>query len=299
MMMMMWYHSLLARCGLALSILLSAAASREGDNAMSFQGDNAMSLLQVKFMSRPLTKHPILSRDFHANMLENSALLHIPYSHIAINVTYSNLGEEIITFPQRRPQEFSVMLATCKTWTADAIVQFGERRHGTNWKFDWRRSVAFALFGVVYIGFAQWFLYVSVLTWLFPDAMMFANAPMAMKLKDQTGLIDMAGQVCVDNFIFEVLIYFPVFYIIKSLIQGKESFFQNVKQGLGKYRGNMVADNLASCAIWMPADVIIFACPMYLRMPMEHLVSFGWTMFISAMRGSPDKPDVKDKLDVK
>jgi len=261
------------------------------------QGDQAISLLQV--MSRPLNKVP-LPRDSHADMLQNGAILHIPYSHIAINATYTNLWEETLTFPQRRPEEFSVILATCKTWTADAIVQFGERRRGINWKFDWRRSAAFALFGVMYIGLAQWFLYVTVLTWLFPDAMIFANAPLAMKLKDQTGLIDMAGQVFVDIFIFQILIYFPVFYIIKGLIQGKQSFWENAKQGLGKYHVNMVADNLASCAIWIPADVVIFACPMYLRMPMEHMVSFGWTMFISAMRGSPDKQvakDLQDKLD--
>lgn len=234
---------------------------------------------------------------------ENAAVLHIPYakfanSHVAQNVTYSNLGEEIMTFPQRKPREFNVILATCKTWTADAIVQFGESRRGPGWRFDWSRSLAFAVFGFLYIGITQWFLYVTVLTWLFPEAMIFANEPLSMKLEDNRGMVDMVGQIGVDNFFFEVFIYFPVFYMIKTIIQGKGSLIARLQTGLGKYWTNIIPDNLASIALWLPCDIIIFACPMYLRMPLEHSVSFGWTMFISATRGASE-PKGDQKADAK
>jgi len=281
------------RCGLAaLTILLAVVALREGDD------EAATSLLQVEVSAKPLTlniKTSFVARD-PDSMLSTGQLLHIPYNHIAVNLTYKNLGEEILTFPQRRPREFNVILATCKTTMADAIVQFAERRRGHQWhtwKFDWRRSLSFALFGFLYIGITQWFLMVSVLTWLFPDAMVFANAPLVMKLKDQTGMIDMAGQVLVDNIIFEVLLYFPVFYVLKSVLQGTGSMASNAQTGLNKYWNNIVTDNLISCAVWVPCDVVIFACPMYLRMPLEHGVSFGWTMFISAMRGAAEKTEPK------
>jgi hypothetical protein len=219
----------------------------------------------------------------------NSLILHIPYHHIALNLTYHNLGEQILTFPQRRPREFNAILATLKTWLADLIVQFLERqRKGDSWTFDYRRSFAFALFGFIYIGLVQWLLYVTILTWLFPHALTFANAPLSIKMNDGAGQWDMLGQVMVDNFIFEVMVYFPAFYVIKSLVQLGGSIPERVKTGLGMYQANFFKDNMVSWALWIPADLFIFACPMYLRMPLEHSFSFGWTMFISFRRGAAD-----------
>jgi len=216
------------------------------------------------------------------------------YNHIEEDVTYNNLGEEILTFPERRPRLFNAMLGTFKTWAADAFVQtFQNRKNGLSQKFDWNRSLVFALFGLLYIGLIQWVLYVSVLTWLFPDAMIFANAPMAVKLRDRTGLYDMVGQITVDMFFFNVFIYFPVFYIIKAMFQEKGSVLSRAHAGLSKYWTNIYKDNIASTCLWMPADVVIFACPMYLRMPFEHAVSFGWTMFMSATRGGSEKSEVE------
>jgi hypothetical protein len=219
------------------------------------------------------------------------SLLHVPYDHIAVNVSYSNLQEEIMTFPQRRPREFNVILATCKTWLADITVQFLSRpqhhEHSSNsWTFDIKRSAAFAIFGFLYIGLTQWFLYVTVLTWLFPDALIFANAPWAMKMADTEGQLDMLGQIIVDNLIFNTLIYFPAFYMIKSFLQGKGSIPSRIQEALHKYSKNIWQDNLRSCAVWIPADFFVFACPMYMRMPLEHGVSFGWTMFMSFSRGA-------------
>jgi hypothetical protein len=222
--------------------------------------------------------------------------LHVPYDRIAKNVTYHNALEQFMTFPQRRPREFNVMLATCKTWLADMIVQFLSRppyhgQNGSSWTFDVRRSLAFAVFGFLYIGLAQWFLYVTVLTWLFPEALVFANAPWSMKLTDTDGQLDMLGQVIVDNLIFNVFIYFPAFYMIKGFVQGRGSVVNRIHESLVNYSKNMWQDNLRSCGVWFIADFFVFACPMYMRMPLEHAVSFGWTMFMSLTRGAvPETP---------
>lgn len=228
------------------------------------------------------------------------ALLHVPYNHVAVNITYHNLHEQILTFPQRKPKEFNVMLATCKTFSADAIVQLLELRRGMAWKFDWRRSAAFACFGFFYIGITQWCLYVTFMTWLFPQAMIFANSPMSMKLTDSVGQLDMIGQVMVDNFVFSAFIAFPVFYVIKAMVQDASSSLEKrVQIGLNRYYGNCVKDNMFACAIWIPADIFIFACPMYLRMPLDHGVSFGFTMFMSFYRGAAaDKEKYEAKLEM-
>jgi len=223
------------------------------------------------------------------------------YDYISLKLAYHNLGEEIMTFPGRRPRAFNVLVATTKTWMADLLVQLHERSRGsTSWMFDWKRSVAFAMFGLLYIGIVQWFLYVSVLTSMFPHALAFSNSSVSAKLKDGPGQMDLLGQTLIDNFLICSFIYFPVFYTLKALMQGGGSIGSRAKSGLSKYRDNIVVDNLCSFALWVPADLFIFAAPMFLRMPLEHATSFGWTAFMSAYRGAAtDKParDSDTKLD--
>lgn len=161
----------------------------------------------------------------------------------------------------------------------------------------------FAAFGLLYVGLLQWVLYVSILTWVFPNAMVFANEAWSVKLRDTTGQIDMVGQVMVDQFFFSIFIYFPTFYIFKAVMlrlcrphntNSLPSSNNCVQTGLSEYWKNGATDLLANWAVWIPADVIIFAVPMYLRMPFEHAVSFGWSMFMSAMRGSTVQSDTKE-----
>jgi len=298
----------LSLCVLILTTILPVAAHKQGelldDQAVCLiQHDIKLATIGTSDATQQATSESLQTSGLWHEpslLLEARArsVLHIPYGHIAVDVPYNGLWEEIKTFPQRRPRELNVILATCKTWSADAIVQFGAHRRGNTWAFDWSRSLAFGLFGFLYIGLAQWFLYVTVLTTLFPDAMMFANAPWSAKLQDREGLWDVAGQVTIDNSLFQALIYFPVFYAIKTALQGGLGDLlsdgpSRIKSGMRSYRENFWADNLASLCVWVPADVVIFACPMYMRMPLEHCVSFGWTMFISATRGAKPQDDPK------
>lgn len=251
----------------------------------------AAALLAVNVSS----PHKGALRHYHVSPV---SLLHVlvpyNYNHISVNVSYANLQEEIETFPKRRPREFNIILATCKTWLADLIVQFlTAPAGGGSWKFDYRRSMAFAFFGFLYVGLTQWLLYVTVLTWLFPDALIFANSEWSMKLTDREGQVDMLGQVIVDNFIFNVFIYFPAFYLIKSFLQADGTVMFRVKDAMYKYSQNLWQDNVRSCSLWIPMDFFVFACPMYMRMPLEHGVSFGWTMFMSFTRGAGKGPEAK------
>lgn len=205
------------------------------------------------------------------------------YDHIAVNVPYHDAWGELTTFPERRPRAFNLVLATVKTWSADAIVQLSSKQH----RFDWKRSATFAIFGFIYIGLVQWFFYISVFTRVCPHAIAFANQPISEKLVDRPGQVDLLKQVLLDNFILESLIYFPIFYSIKEvlLLGGSKAMGTSITSGLAAYRDNFLQDNLASWAVWIPADLLIFAAPMWLRMPLDHSVSWLWTMFLSYMRG--------------
>lgn len=225
----------------------------------------------------------------HEDPIPSNHSLEKEYNHINISVTYHSIWEEIFTFPERKPRTFNVVVATLKTWTADAVVQYAEGKRSTSWNFDWRRSAAFAVFGFFYVGLLQWVLYVTLLTWLFPDALIFANEPLAFKLRDRVGQAQLFGQVLVDNLVFGALIYFPIFYTVKELIQGEGSMLSRIHIGMSKYYKNFVPDNIASCSIWVPGGFVVFASPIWCRMPLEHVGSFAFTMIISTMRGAPEK----------
>lgn len=218
-----------------------------------------------------------------------------PYNYIASDWSYNNFREQVFTFPGRKPCQFSIMLATLKTWAADAFVQLLQRKHTADWKFDWGRSAAFTIFGCIYIGIVQWFLCVSILTSVFPEAATFANEPWSEKLQDRLGQEEWVGQVLVSVFIFSVFFYFPAFYIIKAMVQESTSLLCRIHTGLSKYWKNIVTDNLCGASIWIIADLVIYAQPIYLRMPLAHMISFGWTMFISFLRGANYKYEAESE----
>lgn len=213
-------------------------------------------------------------------------VLQNPLNSVAVEVEYHGLLEEVITFPERRPWAFNLIMATLKTTVADMIVQAGEKRSGHSFPgINWRRTLFFAVFGLLYIGMVQWFFYVNLFSILCPDALTFANQPLASKLSDRVGQFDLLMQVLVDQLVINPFFYFPTFYVVKEVFitgnLGPSSFWS----ALSTYKDNFTQDNLASVSLWFPADFVIFTVPMFLRMPLEHAVSFAWTMIISHMRG--------------
>lgn len=244
---------------------------------------------------------------------------------IALDVSYSNKWEQVVTFPARKPRAFNVLLATTKTWLADLVVQLGavakqnldaSRHRGAGDSsappvegFDWRRSAAFACFGCLYVGMAEWFFYVSIFSALCPHAIRFANESFASKVADRAGLHDLARQIVYDNLILTPFVYFPVFYTVKQVIaifssqraaveeplkptssvpvpvEGLQRLPAAPCEGLQKYQTNFWEDNMASCAIWIAGDFLTYSAPMWLRMPVYHGCGFFWTMGLSYMRG--------------
>eukprot|EP00933_Yihiella_yeosuensis_P020932 TRINITY_DN16699_c0_g1_i2.p1 TRINITY_DN16699_c0_g1~~TRINITY_DN16699_c0_g1_i2.p1 ORF type:complete len:258 (-),score=46.38 TRINITY_DN16699_c0_g1_i2:126-899(-) len=215
---------------------------------------------------------------------------------ISFEVEYNGVWEQITTFPKRRPFATNVIVATVKTSAADLIVQkIAEGKESV----DWTRNAAFTAFGFAYLGIGQWFIYVTVFTRLCPNAVRFANLSWAEKLKDKAGQIDLIKQTCLDNFVHYTFIYFPVFYCIKEMINsvsapppgavkevGKETEGNLVSRGLSKYWKNCVTDNFYMWSLWVPGDLIVYAVPIWMRLPLNHGISLVWTMILSNLRGN-------------
>lgn len=234
--------------------------------------------------------HALAGRRARAPKNVTQFLLSVPgrYDHIAYEVEYNGIVEQIGTLPMRRPRTVNLGMATVKTWLADMIVQLTDVRGKLDRGIDWNRSAAFAAFGFLYIGLVQWVLYVSVMTSLCPNAISFSNEPLEAKWHNVPGLIDLVKQVMIDNCVFEVLIYFPVFYVIKEFVAGHSE--QPVTEGLRKYKHNFFSDNMLSMVFWIPGDCFAFAAPIFLRLPIDHTVSFVWTMVLSYRRGAAAAP---------
>lgn len=151
-------------------------------------------------------------------------------------------------------------------------------------KVDWRRNMAFAAFGFVYLGGVQYSLYVPIFSRMFPNAASFAAKPLAQKLKDTKGIFAMLAQTFLDQGVHHPLMYFPAFYCTKEIVMAEGS--PDLKRCLQEYQRNMSEDLQALWKIWVPATMINFAfMPMHMRIPFVAGVSLLWTMILSTMRG--------------
>ena len=52
-----------------------------------------------------------------------------------------------------------------------------------------------------------------------------------------------------------------------------------------RYQTNFAKDEFDLLRVWLPADIVCFSVPLYLRLPVRHVVSFVWTAYLSFSRG--------------
>ena len=196
---------------------------------------------------------------------------------------------DILGFAKSQPWKTNIIIATLKTAACDYLVQrYIEKRE----EIPWKRNAVFAVFGCFYLGGVQWFIYVDVMKKLFPGMAAFGAKSLREKLRDPAGMRALLGQVAFDNFVHYPLIYFPVFYVFKETIQGAGADVSSIaSSGLSKYQTNAVEDNLSMWALWVPGDLIVYAVPLWMRLPLNHGLSFIWTCYLSFLRGDEIKTD--------
>mmetsp|Transcript_57268 Transcript_57268/g.159389 ORF Transcript_57268/g.159389 Transcript_57268/m.159389 type:complete len:248 (-) Transcript_57268:329-1072(-) len=203
---------------------------------------------------------------------------------MSVQAVQYDFMQQILTFPKRRPFATNVLIATVKTSLADLVVQSATVKDWS--EIDWRRNFVFTAFGCAWLGGFQWFVYVDVFSKCFPNAVRFANAPWKEKLKDNAGQRDLLRQAIADNFVYQPCFYFPVFYLFKQSIQGDEPLgIQTFTSAMQSYGKSFFQDVFGMAAIYFPADILVYSVPMWMRLPMNHAISFGWTLILSFVRG--------------
>eukprot|EP00512_Aurantiochytrium_limacinum_P001036 CAMPEP_0171493052 /NCGR_PEP_ID=MMETSP0958-20121227/4754_1 /TAXON_ID=87120 /ORGANISM="Aurantiochytrium limacinum, Strain ATCCMYA-1381" /LENGTH=264 /DNA_ID=CAMNT_0012026645 /DNA_START=237 /DNA_END=1031 /DNA_ORIENTATION=+ len=192
----------------------------------------------------------------------------------------------LLALMQANPFTAQVTIATLKTSAADLMVQ--KRVEGLE-QIDWRRNALFIMFGGAYLGCFQWFVYVRLFQRLFPAMDTFCNQSIRDKLKNKAGIKALFGQIALDFAVIQPLMYFPVFYSFKTLLdtdpEVQASLANRFSSAFKKWKDNFFQDNFGMCAFWLPMDLVIYSVPVYLRLPLNHAISFVWCCILSVFRG--------------
>lgn len=188
-----------------------------------------------------------------------------------------------VAFAKQYPFANNIAIATAKTAAADLLAQ--TVISGTPLDaVDWQRNLLFCIFGAVYLGGFQYAYQVQVFKRLF-DIDSFTSQQWADKLRDGPGLRALAAQTALDLTVL-TLVYLPTFYIFKAAVfEGSLDPSAWASSGLAKYTANFAKDELDLLCVWLPADLVCFSVPLYLRLPVRHVVSFVWTAYLSFARG--------------
>ena len=186
-------------------------------------------------------------------------------------------------FAMEYPFANNIAIATTKTALADLIAQV-LIAHTPIAEIDYERSLLFCGFGAIYLGGFQYLYQVNIFKKLF-DVDAFTSQPWKDKFKDKDGLKALAAQTAVDLTVL-TLIYLPTFYIFKAgVFSGSLDPSVWTSSGIETYQQNFAKDEFDLIRVWLPADLVCFSVPLYLRLPVRHIVSFVWTAYLSFARG--------------
>ena len=189
--------------------------------------------------------------------------------------------------PSDWPLTFGVALSATKTGAADYVVQMHVEKRKA---LDVRRSAVFVMWGAVYLGGVQYFIYSHLFPRvLFPSAAQFVTKPLSARLADRAGQADVIKQVVLDQFVHHPFVLFPCFYIVKEHVEQALAApsADAVATALQKCSANWLADCKLCWQTWVPAFLFNFSvCPIHMRIPFVAVVSFGFTAVWSFRRGA-------------
>ena len=189
-----------------------------------------------------------------------------------------------VRFAQRYPFINNLLIATLKSGAADFMAQTVMGGAALT-QLHLSRSAIFMAFGAVYCGGFQWLYQVCLFSKLFPDVESFTRQSWSQKLRDRKGLVQLVAQTALDLTVLAAA-YLPIFYVFQaSVLDAASNPMSCIRSGLARYQANFATDALNIVRIWLPADLLCFSVPLYLRLPVRHGIGFAWTAFLSFARG--------------
>jgi hypothetical protein len=184
--------------------------------------------------------------------------------------------------PQNHPVVLAVAITSIKTGGADFLAQKLASTAVGGRGLDKRRLGCFTLYGAVYLGWFQHFLFSKVYTKLFPLASEFAAKSIKEKLKDVLGASSVLQQVIFEASVHWPWLFIPAFYLLQEITAPKFAF-SNLRNTL---KQNWKEDLITCWKIWIPASMLNFSCiPLHSQVPFTALVGFAYMAYFSFKRG--------------
>ena len=186
----------------------------------------------------------------------------------------AQLFGDVDNFYRSSPLEAAALTCGVKAACSDTISQLQQKRaavqEALSTPFCWSRNRAFMLYGAVYQGGVQHFLYNSVYPKMFGES---------------TDLVTVMEKVAFDNLVHVPFLCLPTMYLLKAVV-----FDQPLPEAVQRYVADAKADLLWKYwAIWTPAQCLTFSVvPEHLRIPFVALVSFFWLIILSNISTRPD-----------
>lgn len=180
----------------------------------------------------------------------------------------------IDSFYQTQPYLSAFVTCSVKASAADLVAQKQDdgdskalNNNDVDDRVDIRRNIGFLLYGGLYQGMVQEYLYN---TW-FPSV-----------FGDSTNLITVLEQVMLDMIILSPFLCLPVAYLVKASIAKDQS----LPDGLQRYVDHVQQQGLLFkyWALWAPVQCLTFGViPQHLRIVFTAFVSFFWLMILSTI----------------
>jgi len=170
------------------------------------------------------------------------------------------------------PISTAVFTTCARTAPCDLWAQvYGEGKE----EIDWRRFWGFMIFGAVYVGVFQYYLYSMVLNGANFTALTGLNGTAAVAF----------GLALVDQFVHSPLLYFPAFCFTMKMVEGVE-LSQVIPETFAKWQRDVLGVMYASCFLWLPAQIVNFYfMPVYLRVPYINTIGAVWVVWLSLNEG--------------
>ena len=172
-------------------------------------------------------------------------------------------------FYQTSPYVAAALTCGTKACAADYVAQ---KRGPSSGKMDAARTIAFLVYGAIYQGMAQEFIY----NHLYP-----------LWFGTESTVIVVFKKVCFDLLIQTTLVTLPIAYLTKAAI-----YRHSARQGLGRYWHDVLENGLLTkyFLLWGPVQCITFSIvPEHLRVSFIAVVSFFWLIVLSTVSSRPQQ----------
>lgn len=136
---------------------------------------------------------------------------------------------------------------------------------------DIPRNIGFLLYGGLYTGMAQNFIFTQLYPALFHD---------------DDALILLIKTVALDNFVIGPLVCLPVAYAFKAAVASERFSTQVIQEGWTRYATDVLERGLLTkyWSIWVPVQFLTFGVvPSHFRVAFVAFVSFFWLALLSVV----------------